>query len=44
VHQKEVLNGEVGLILEKTLPQIDLLLAAIILNDSNLMSVHQRPG
>jgi hypothetical protein len=44
VHQKEVLNGEVGLILEKTLPQIDLLLAAIILNGSNLMSVHQRPG
>ena len=42
--QKEVLNGEVGLILEKTLPKIDLLLAAIIMNDSNLMSGHQLPG
>jgi len=42
VHQKEVLNGEVGLILEKTLPKIDLLLAAIIMNDSNLMSEHQQ--
>ena len=36
--------GEVGLILEKTLPKIDLLLAAIILNGSNLMTERQRPG
>ena len=42
MHQKEVLNGEVGLILEKTPPKIDLLLAAIIMNDSNLMSEHQQ--
>ena len=44
MHQKEVLNGEVGLISEKTLPKIDLLLAAIILNGSNLMIEHQRLG
>jgi hypothetical protein len=44
VPQKEVLNGEVGLILEKTWPKIDLLLAAIIMNDTNLMSDHQRYG
>ena len=38
------LNGEVGLILEKPLPRFDLLLAAIILNGSNLIIEHQRPG
>ena len=43
MHQKEVLSGEVGLILEKTLPEIVLLLIAIIMNGSNLMSEHQRP-
>jgi hypothetical protein len=36
--------GEVGLILEKTLPKIDLLLADFILNGSNLMTEFQRPG
>ncbi len=44
MHQKEVVNGQVGLILEKTLLKIDLLLAAIILNGSNLINEHQRPG
>jgi len=39
-----MLYGEVGLILEKTLPKIDLLMAAIIMNGMNLMSEHQRPG
>ncbi|MGD8975838.1 MAG: hypothetical protein PVJ56_21240 [Desulfobacterales bacterium] len=42
--QEEVLKGEVGLILEEKLPKIDLLLPAITLNGSNLMSEHQRPG
>jgi hypothetical protein len=44
LHRKEELNGEVDQILEKTLLRFDLLLAAVILNDTNLMIEHQRPG
>ena len=43
MHQEEVLNGEVGLILEKKLLKTDLLLSTIILNGSNLMKEHQLP-
>ncbi len=43
MHQEEVLNGEVGLILEKMLSKTDLLLSTTILNGNNLMKEHQQP-